>query len=161
MIKIKPLANYPGQIPALADMWLDYIGKDWMPYVTKEEVENTLQTHLNEESLPMAYVAMDGDVAIGVACFRIDDVKNSSLFPWLAGLCVDRTYRGRGIGKILINAVKSKAFKLGFKKLHLAVFDKKISTWYESLGWEKIDTEKIGDHKVDIMAVDIKYSSLY
>lgn len=158
MLKIKYLAHFPSYTKELSEIWCETIGKQFFPEVSSEMIEQDLRKSLNESALPIAYVALDENDPVGMCILSdSDDVENSTLSPWLCDLCLKNSYRKRGLGKLLVNTVKSKAFKLGYKKLHLITFDKALVSWYETLGWSKIDTGKIGDRNGDIMAIDLTY----
>ncbi|MGV2431925.1 MAG UNVERIFIED_CONTAM: GNAT family N-acetyltransferase [Rickettsiaceae bacterium] len=158
MIKIKPLAEFPTHIPELANIWVETIGKKWLPNVTQDEIQAKLQSHINRDILPMAFIAMDDAKPIGMCALRIDDGANKpELMPWLGSLCLSEQYKEKGIGKLLIKVTKSQAFKMGFKKLYLSTFDPDLVTWYEKLGWSKIDKSQINGVNVEIMCIAISY----
>lgn len=52
---------------------------------------------------------------------------------------VDEKYRGRGIGKMLVNSVLNSLSKEGINKAALVVFDnnEKGNEFWSSIGWEK------------------------
>jgi len=157
MIKIKYLAQFSAYIPDLSQIWIDTIGKEYFPDTPKEVVQQKLETHLNQDILPLAYVALDDDIAIGMCSLRIDDGSSrNQLYPWLGSLCVKENYRKRGIGKLLIDVVKSKAYKMGFRKLYLSALDKKTAEWYSKIGWNEVDRDIIDGKKATIMMIPLK-----
>ena len=155
MIKIKYLSQFSDQIPALAKIWVETIGKEFHPNISLEDMQNKLKTRLNEESLPLTYIALDDDKAVGMCTLR--DGEGSELFPWLGGLCVTESHRKRGIGKLLINVVKTKAYKMGFRKLYLRTLDPKLVDWYGQIGWEEMkESEEIDGKKVIFMVTNLR-----
>lgn len=157
MIKIKPLAQFPNYLPDIVRLWSETIGKKWSTTPSIEEVELRFKTHLNEDILPLAYIAIDGNKAIGMCCLRIEDggISRPEFFPWLGGICVEENYRKHGIGKLLIEVVKSKAHEMGFKKLYLWTFEKNIADWYTRNGWIQLPDDMIVDGK-KIILMEIK-----
>lgn len=161
MIKIKPLSNFPGHIPSLADLWIQNIGSKHFPNVTRDEVESRLRNSMNEKILPMTFVAMDGGTVVGMASLTSDPIlPGMSVTPWISNVCVDPGYQRRGIGKLLVNTMKSEAFRLGFKSLWRMAFDQEAGDWYINMGWEKTESRNIDHHKVDIIKVELSHTNL-
>jgi len=158
MIKIKYLCQFPQYVPDLANIWKESIGTAYLPDVTAEDIEVKLKSHLNQDILPLTYVALDDDKAIGMASLRSDDGITSDLFPWLGSLCVSEGHRKRGVGKLLIDLVKIKARKMGFKKLYLSTFDEKLIPWYKNLGWMELEKSSFKGLPITIMSIDISYT---
>ena len=158
MIKIKLLAEFPNYIPDLAKIWCDTLGKKWSSPPSEAEIQDRFKAHLNTETLPLAYVALDDNKAIGMCCIRMEDGgTRPDLFPWLGGLCVEESYRKRGIGKLLITTAKIKARRMGFKKLYLFTFDGDIANWYRGNGWTAIADESaiVDGKKVFVMETGV------
>lgn len=155
MIKIKYLCEYPGTIPALAQIWHNSIGKRWASEISTAEVEQRFNTHLNKEALPLTYLAFDGEVPIGMCSLRSDDGIKSKFFPWLGSLCVEESHRRRGVGKLLVQVVKEKAHKMGFKKLYLFTFAQEVANWYKNIGWKEVEKSSCRDLPVIVMEIDI------
>ena len=156
MIKIKYLCEYPQAIPALAQIWYDSIGQKWRPDIALTEVERRFNTHLNKDALPLSYLAFDGEIPIGMSSLRSDDgLLNSKLFPWLGSLCVKENYRKRGIGKLLVQIIKEKAHKMGFRKIYLFTFEQKVADWYADIGWKEIEKSTFQDKPVIIMEIGV------
>jgi N-acetylglutamate synthase-like GNAT family acetyltransferase len=152
MIKIKLLAQFPNYLPDIAKIWVNIIGKAWVPNVSLEQCTENLKTHLNEDILPLSYVAIDDNTSIGMCCLRMDDgISRHDLFPWLGSLCVTEAYRKRGIGKLLVTTIKIKAYKMGFKKLYLFTFDQNIADWYAKNGWKQMPDQAFIDSKKVIL----------
>jgi predicted N-acetyltransferase YhbS len=155
MIKIDLLKNHPTTIPTLAKIWREVLGKIWVPDVTIERVEQNLANHLNEDSLPLTFVAFEDDKPVGMCCLRITDGIRPNLTPWLGSLVVDPSLQGQGIGKLLIDTVKVKAKEMEFPKLYLFAFDPTIPDYYTKLGWKKIGMDEFKDLPVTVMEMDL------
>lgn len=61
MIKIDLLKNHSSSIPALAKIWHRVLGAAWVPDVPIERVEQNLLKHLNDNVMPLTFIAMDND----------------------------------------------------------------------------------------------------
>lgn len=151
MIKIALLKDYPQTIPQLAAIWHDVLGKIWVPDIPVDRVETRFAEHLNEDTLPITFVALEDKKPVGMCSLRENDGIRPDLSPWLGSLVVDPNYQKRGIGEALINALKQKAIELGFKELYLFAFDPTIPDYYAKLGWEIIGMDSFKDHPVTVM----------
>lgn len=65
MIKVDLLKNYPQAIPTLANIWHEILGKIWVPDIPSAHVITRFQDHLNDQNLPITFVALEGDVPLG------------------------------------------------------------------------------------------------
>lgn len=85
--------------------------------------------------LPEVLVGFDGvDVVGTVAITKSDDLTHADHFtPWIAGVIVAPTKRGRGRGAHLIAAAERYAHDVGVQRLYLWTHDR--SSWYLRLGW--------------------------
>lgn len=153
MIKIELLKNHPNTIPALAHIWHEVLGKIWVPDVPVERVITRFADHLKIHALPITFVALDGDLPVGMCSLRENDGIRPDLTPWLGSLVVDPKYQKQGIGKMLIDVTVLKAKELGFEKLYLFAFDPTIPEYYERLGWSQICMDEFKSHRVTVMEV--------
>lgn len=151
MIKIELLKNHPSSIPFLAKIWQEVLGSIWVPGITIERVEQNFIRHLNDETLPLTFIALVNNKPIGMCSLRENDGIRPDLMPWLGSLVVDRAYQTQGIGKMLLDKTKQKAIALGFKTLYLFAFDPTIPNYYERLGWKKIGMDEFKGHPVTVM----------
>lgn len=155
MIIIDFLTNHPYTINSLASIWRDVLGKIWMPDKPIELVQATLKTHLNDQELPITFIALVGDKPIGMCSLRENDGIRPDTTPWLGSLVVDPSYQNRGVGKMLIDTVKETAVRFGFEKLYLFAFDATIPDYYTRLGWEKIGMDEYNLHPVTVMEIEL------
>ena len=155
MIKIDLLKNYPQAILALAHIWHEVLGKIWMPDVPVEHVIARFADHLNDQYLPITFVALDGDIPVGMCSLRKNDGIHPDLTPWLGSLVIGPKYQKQGIGKMLIDVTLLKAKERGFEKLYLFAFDSTIPAYYERLGWKKIGMDEFKSHHVTVMEVEL------
>ena len=154
MIKIDLLKNHPA-IPALANIWHEVLGKIWVPDVPAHRVIARFADHLNDQDLPITFVALDGEIPVGMCSLRENDGIRPDLTPWLGSLVVDPKYQKQGIGKMLVDVAVRQAKECGFKKLYLFAFDPTIPEYYERLGWRKIGMDEFKSHPVTVMEVDL------
>lgn len=155
MIKIDFLKNHPHAIPALANIWYEVLGKIWVPDVLVENVIARFSDHLNDQYLPITFVALDSDVPVGMCSLRENDGIRPDLTPWLGSLVVDPRYQKQGTGKMLADATVKKAKELGFEKLYLFAFDPTIPEYYKRLGWKKIGMDEFKSHPVTVMEIGL------
>jgi predicted N-acetyltransferase YhbS len=111
--------------------------------------------HLNDQYLPITFIALDDDIPVGMCSLRDNDGIRPELYPWLGSLVVAPTYQKQGIGKMLINVTVKKSKQLGFEKLYLFAFDPAIPEYYERLGWKKIGIDEFKSHPVTVMEVTL------
>lgn len=155
MIKIKYLCEYPNYLSKVSKLWYDTIGQKWSPDVSINDVEIRFREHMNKDGLPLTYIALDGEEVVGMCSLRSSDGLKSKYLPWLASLCVEESYRKRGIGKLLTKLIQEKAHKMGFKKLYLFTFEQELVDWYISDGWEKIEDTTYKDLPIVVMSIAV------
>lgn len=154
MIKIDLLKNHPHNVPTLARIWHEGIGKVWMPEISVEESEFLYHEELQQD-MPLTYVALDGKIPIGSCTLELDASIRPDLKPWLGDLVVSEKYQKQGIGKMLVDVAVKKAKALGFEKLYLFAFDPTITAYYQRLGWKKIGMDEFKSHLVTVMEKDL------
>ena len=110
---------------------------------------------MNDQVLPITFVALDGDLPVGMCSLRENDGIRPDLTPWLGSVVVDPKYQKQGIGKMLIDVTVLKAKELGFEKLYLFAFDSTIPEYYKCLGWSPICMDEFKSHRVTVMEVEL------
>lgn len=155
MINIELLKHHSECIAPLALIWYDVLGKIWAPKNAIEKVKQNFLTHLNDDTLPLTYVAFDNNHPIGMGSLRKTDGIRPDLTPWLGSLVVDSAYQKQGVGKLLIKAVKEKAMQLHFTKLYLFAFDPDVIDYYKKLGWAEMTKDECKGHPVTIMEIGL------
>ena len=127
------LADFPEFIPILAPEQLAH----WIRFLPGETLATRterLRTHLQRDTLPMAWVAHQDGELFGTAALRTHDLEGrEDLSPWLGGVFVREKYRGKGVASRLCRVVEKKAWAMGHETLHLFTLDQE--PMYRHLGW--------------------------
>lgn len=155
MIKIDFLKEHPHTIDRLAQIWYQVLGRIWVPDISIERVKQRFLEHLNDNTMPLTFVALLENKPVGMCSLRENDGIRPDVMPWLGSLVVDPEYQKHGIGEQLIDATKQKAKQLGFKQLFLFAFDPTIPNYYQKLGWKKIGIEQFKEHPVTVMEINL------
>ena len=155
MLEIALLKHHSDKIPALAAMWYELLGRIWVPDVTIERVEARFHEHLNDDTLPLTLVALENNKPVGMCSLRSNDGIRPDLTPWLGSLIVDKAAQGRGIARLLVDAIKNKAKTMGHDTLYLLTFDPTLPDYYCSLGWKHIGIGSLLSHDVTVMSIDL------
>jgi predicted N-acetyltransferase YhbS len=149
-MRISYLADRPDLgaqlIPGLLEHWAYAF-----PHQTAADRAEKFKSHLNYNQLPIAWVAHEGDRALGTAALRKNDLEGrEDLCPWLGGVYVERTHRGRGIASSLCRVVEAKAHALGVSRLYL--FTHGQESLYERLGWATLERTMWHGYQCSIMS---------
>jgi len=133
-------------IPGLLEHW-SYV----FPNQTPADRAAKFNAHLNREDLPIAWVAHDGDLALGTAALRKTDLEGrEDLGPWLGGVFVSPNHRGRGIASDLCRVVEDKAHAQGVARLYL--FTHGQESLYNRLGWSVVERTVWHGYECSIMS---------
>ena len=88
--------------------------------------------------IPTSFVATEVDDVVGCASLIENDMETRpELSPWLAGVFVPATHRGRGIGTALIMQVLKEAQTLRIPRIYL--YTPGAGTLYRRLGWSIVE----------------------
>ncbi|MGB9098966.1 GNAT family N-acetyltransferase [Erwinia sp.] len=131
-LKIVPLAEAKDHIETVTDwLWQAFGSENSRPFFA-----SIMASSLSGADLPLTWVAVDDDRAVGtVGLWRCDLISRQDLFPWLASLYVDESYRGRGLSEQLQQRVMAESRLRGFKHLYLY---SACADYYERFGWHFI-----------------------
>ena len=78
MIKIDLLKNHSESISKFA-----YMLSEALPVVLENQFKEELIDSLNDNKLPIGFIALDGDVPVGLCCLRANDGIRFDLKPWI------------------------------------------------------------------------------
>lgn len=149
-INIAYLRDYPQHLQLVAQ-WIFNEWGHYNPGSTLDKAISKLTDHLNKDSLPMTFIALENDQPVGTCSLRNNDGIRPDLTPWLGSLYVEPNFRGRGIGEKLIHTVINKAQNMKFQKLYLLAFDPTLPNWYRKLGWQGIGADVLNGYPVTVM----------
>src|SRR5213082_2780177 len=132
-VEISYLIEHPEYIPQLAQ-WLF---EEWDAILGEKTPEvriKKLQTHLNRDELPIAWVAHADGQLLGTAALRVHDLEGrEDLTPWLGGVFDGALFRRQGIVAALCATVEHDARSRGIQTFYLLTVDKQA--WGSRLGW--------------------------
>ncbi len=133
-------------IPGLLNHWR-YI----FPEDTADARAARFRSHLNYDVLPIAWVAHDGDIALGTAALRTTDLDGrEDIGPWLGGVYTESRFRRNGVASRLCRTVEAKASDLGISRLYL--FTHGQESLYARLGWVHFESATWHGHSCTIMS---------
>mgnify|MGYP002777535910 FL=1 len=148
-VRIDSLNNVPEHVERLARWHHSEWGELMAPW-SLDDARRELQAHLDGE-FPATFVALsDSNELLGSASLIAEDAPELNEYgPWLASVIVQPAWRGRGLGRRLIEAVIERARLCHFEKLYL--FTDGSGRLYESLGWEPLERRVLPGAAVTIM----------
>lgn len=155
MIRIDFLKNHSKHIMQLIRIWDSNTTVVSLPNICINRIQKELCENLNDKKLPITFIALDGNIPVGMCSLRKNDGIRPDLTPFLGSIVVDLKYQKQGIGKMLISRSIEQAKELGFEKLYLLTFDFKLIKYYLNLGWRKIATEQLESKPVFIMGIEL------
>ena len=137
-LQIDYLENHRYAIPKLAELH----HAEWRTVTPGLSVADRIagfEARAKRGSIPTAFVAIDEDAVIGMACLVECDIESHChLTPWLATVLVVPGYRRRGVGSALADRAADEATRLGVGNLFLFTFDRQ--SLYSRLGWIPLES---------------------
>ncbi len=141
-VEIIPLSERP----EMADICAAWNFSEWGCQDTgctlQSVVERYSQKAQNKSNdLPVTWIAMcEGRIVgtVGLKDYAHPDREEAS--PGVSTLYVHRVWRGKGVGRLLMEKAEDEARARGYKALWLYTSDS--VSFYEKLGWQQVDTVK-------------------
>lgn len=156
MIEIADISQRPEAIDPLSS-WNYGYWADRTPEVRFDQWRQLYRECANTQGLqiPLTIVGLeDGAVFGGVTIVEVDDIHDfPDYFPWIAALVVGETFRGRGLGSILLDAAIAKARQLGFH--HVFLWTDSRNEWYGRHGWVEIHRLPLDTIEAVVMKLNI------
>ncbi|HXQ36385.1 MAG TPA: GNAT family N-acetyltransferase [Anaerolineales bacterium] len=112
----------------------------------------------HSESLPivLGYVDPDLNQLCGCGALLLDDMDDRpNLNPWLGCLYVLPAVRRKGIARILVQALLTRAKSLGDSHLYLFCHPR-LQSFYESEGWRLIENRVYEEEPCVVMEQELK-----
>ncbi len=150
--------SYLADRPELARQLIPGLLEHWRfiaPEATWESRVERFRALENRDALPIGWIAHEGARAVGTAALRVTDLAGrDDLTPWLGGVYVEPSDRGRGIASLLCGVVERKARELQFRRLYLFTLDRQ--SLYARLGWRTLEPAVWHGHGATIMVKDLE-----
>ncbi|MEG1805984.1 MAG: GNAT family N-acetyltransferase, partial [Clostridia bacterium] len=140
MIEIKKLTdkNDP-DIEKICDWLFAWWGE--FEGFTKEKMRAYVTNSLMENKIPQTFGAFDDGQLVGIYQFSMQDCEvRPDIYPWLINVFVEKSHRGHGIFKKMMESIPQTARDVGIKTLFL--FTDHVDL-YEKFGWKFVELFKI------------------
>ncbi len=150
-MEIRFLKDYPDSVLLIAQWYY----AEWRAIyeasgMSLEDVRKTVEERANTDKIPLAVVGLDSGRVIGTGCIKAHDMDTRmDLTPWLAGIYVEQTQRGKGYGSMIVRGLEEIARKFGMERLYL--YTPRSAAFYERLGWQKYEIATYKGQRVTIM----------
>ena len=131
-LRIVPLSEAVGHRETL----IDWLWRAFGDEQSRDFFASIIDSGLAGSDLPVTFIALDGDRPVGtVGLWRCDLISRQDLFPWLAALYVDESWRGRGLSERLQQTVIDLCRQRGDDSVYLYSV---CADYYEKFGWRYI-----------------------
>ena len=121
------------------DEWIEYVNllifNEWVKGDNSLLI-NKKNKLINDETIH-PFIILDDCVPVG--CFLIvnNDIKGCPQYtPNLAGVCVQKEYRGKGYSRYILEYSLDELRKMNIEKAYLKT---SLSNFYEKVGWKKMN----------------------
>jgi GNAT superfamily N-acetyltransferase len=154
-MEIHFLDEHPDFIPQVA-AWCHEEWKDFYGEQTLEDVEAYFAAHTVRNRIPVSYVALENGRLCGTVTLDVEDVdlhRYRDFSPWLVCLYVNRSQRGRGLGRRLIQHAVEEALRLKVSSLYL--WTENLEPLYQQLGWQILERTQLHGHDITVMRRDL------
>lgn len=144
-IEIDFLKKHPAKINEVSTMIFKEFVEKTGSSKKFEDVVNYISNEM-DTTFPITLVAFENGECIGTVSIFENDLKIREKYkPWLASLYTKPEYRGRSVGKALIDKTIEIVKELGFNELYLRTED--ASDYYRKRGWIYVET--VSDEKYE------------
>jgi GNAT superfamily N-acetyltransferase len=157
-MKLDFLKNWPQAIPTIAQWVYD----EWSPYdpsLTKERLIHSFSARLNDDRLPITFIALKETVPIGIISVKGRADPEFSDFPqdslWAGSLQVVHEERCRGIGEELGKFAIALAKRLNYAEIYFYTSNPLNVKWYTKRGAEIIGMRPFHNHTITILRMSL------
>ena len=100
---------------------ITYFQKHWANEKSMMVYDDCIRNCVNAKaSLPQWYLLMQEDIIVGGAGLITNDfISRMDLYPWVCALFIEKEYRGKNCGALLLEKAKQDTENLGFDHLYL------------------------------------------
>jgi GNAT superfamily N-acetyltransferase len=151
-MNVVALAEFP-EGAALLARWNHEYWAPRTPTVSRTDWEDLYRSSVaaGSRELPQTLVAVDDDHLVGgVTIIALDDVKDFPQYcPWIAALYVGEEWRGRRVGRTLVDAALERIQHLGYDEAYLWTDTRE--QWYLHQGWRTLHRVALGQLAAVVM----------
>lgn len=123
--------------------------------------QQRLLAHVQQHRLPKTIVAVRAGQLLGCVSLVRYGYRSRESHPssandhpvWLSNLYVPERNRQRGLGNLLIEAVKKYARELGLEELWLSAAE--YTDYYRKRGWQVVRRTRLGGRSVNVMRITL------
>jgi GNAT superfamily N-acetyltransferase len=151
--------DYLGDHPQLADELARLSWAEWQPIYqergqTFEHALKNYRDRTNTDCLPLALVALHDGELVGTVSLKFNDLDTRpDIDPWLGALLVLPSWRGRGVGSLLMQRAVEEAARLKIPTLFL--WTSSAEGLYLKLGWRPVERTVYCSKSIVIMEIDV------
>ena len=98
----------------------------------EEKLKKIKQSIIENKNFPHIYLLIHNDEIIGSFSILEYELKNSNLSPWLACVVINKKYRRKGYGKILLQYI-NEIIEKNFNTIYLTT---ELIGFYEKIGFQ-------------------------
>lgn len=136
MISVVSTTERPDLVPITGRWRWEAFFKDEMPLDEALRLEEECAS--NGELMPTVLVLLDGEHPVGMIALCLDDLEGRpDLNPWLAGVYVDPSHRGKGYALRLVAELEVLARSAGIRRLSL--YTRTATGLYAKAGWTQTE----------------------
>lgn len=150
---IHNLTDHPQFIPTLSS-WHQAQWGYLNPHRSEDDRAQEFQEHLRGQSIPVTFIALDGETLLGSASLLEHDLPSRiDLTPWLASVFVAPLHRQQGIGNALVARVEEEAQRLEINTLYLFTPDRE--EFYARRGWQTFERAMCSGEAITLMSLQL------
>ncbi len=131
--KIINIKDVPEKIQESIDYYYRKWGNNNYPFFHDAMIHSSL----TPESLPRFYMLLRNEAITGCCALVTNDlISRHDLYPWLAGLFVEKKERGKGLGNFMMQYLEKEVARMNFANVYLTTDH---AGYYEKYGWKRIE----------------------